>query len=60
MRESEGRELRLTLTDGSLIAPLSGLIKSNTSNYYPIFDVDTDTAWKVSDNRKSDIEAGRV
>ena len=52
-------DIVLADTSGSLIAQLSGLVKSNTSNYYPIFDVDTDTAWKVDDNRASDIESGR-
>lgn len=47
-------------TTGSLITTnVTGLYKSSTEDYTPIFDVDEPTAWAVSDAKITDMEDAR-
>lgn len=52
-------ELRLTLTDGSLISPLSGLIQSNRLSEDPTMDLDNPTNWSVDQTRLEELENSR-
>lgn len=52
-------ELRLTLTDGSLIAPLSGLLQSNRTGQDPAMEMDEPESWAVDQNRLNDLEGSR-
>jgi len=50
-------DLKLALTDGSLIAQSSGLIASNREGQDSIFEVDEPENWKVDQDRLNDRES---
>ena len=52
-------DLKLSLTDGSLIAQSGSLISSNRDSEDSIFDVDEPTAWGVDQDRLDDLETAR-
>lgn len=52
-------DLKLALTDGSLIGQTSGLIASNREGQDPIFDVDEPTAWGVDKDRSDALSDAR-
>lgn len=52
-------DLKLALTDGSLIAQTSGLIASNREGQDSIFDVDEPTVWAVDQDRLDALEDAR-
>ena len=51
---------KLAYTDGSLVPSRTATrMQSSTEGYAPIFDLDTDTAWKRDSNEIDDTSAGR-
>lgn len=52
-------ELRLTLTDGSLISPIPGLIQSNRTNQGSAMEMDDPEAWKVDQDRLDGLVGSR-
>lgn len=52
-------DLKLALTDGSLIAQSSGLIASNRESQDSIFEVDEPEAWAVDQDRLNDLDNAR-
>jgi len=52
-------ELRLTLTDGSLIAPLTDTIQSNRENEDQIFEMDEPRQWRVDKDRLDSLKNAR-
>lgn len=56
------QELMVFDSDGSESErqPSGAFIQSTHGDYTPIFDVDTDTAWKVDSDREDDISDARM
>jgi phage gp36-like protein len=52
-------DLKLALTDGSLIAQTTGLIVSNREGQDSVFDVDEPTAWAVDQDRLDTLADSR-
>lgn len=53
-------EIRLALTDGSLVPPRSSAVMlTNRESEGAIFDVDEPTEWQVDQNRLDDLEGSR-
>lgn len=52
-------DLKLALTDGSLIEQTTGLIASNREGQDPIFEVDEPTSWVVDQDRLDALDNAR-
>ena len=54
-------DMKLTLTDGSLVAVSSNLrgARSNTQDFQPVFDLDSVTAWKPDDDYLDEVKNAR-
>lgn len=53
-------ETKLTLTDGSLVAPkTSSRFMISSENYAPVFGMDEPTEWGISTNQLDEIESER-
>ena len=55
----EEGKMKLALTDGSLIGPLSTFAQTNRTNEDPVFDLDDPTQWAVDQNRIDDMSNSR-
>ena len=52
-------DIKLTITDGSLIGPISTFAQSNRTDQGAVFGLDSPLNWKVDQDRLDDLEGSR-
>ena len=52
-------DIKLTITDGSLIGPISTFAQSNRENQGAVFGLDSPLNWAVDQDRLDDLEGSR-